>query len=412
MEFPVEMKYVLDTLWLLISAALVMWMAAGFAMLESGLTQSKNTVTILTKNLTLYALACLAYWAIGYNLMYGEGNAVLGLGAFMGGITNDDHSVMADFFFQVVFVATAASIVSGAVAERMKYWAFMIFTLVLTTVIYPIQGHWSWGGSALGGLLEGFTDFAGSTIVHSVGGWAALAGVILLGARRGKYTEDGKVKPIPGANLPLATLGTFILWLGWFGFNGGSQLAYGSKEDADAVSLILVNTNMAACAGALAALMLTQLIYKKIDLSMVLNGALSGLVGITAGPDYPGVGLAILIGGIAGVLVIIAVPLFDKLRLDDPVGALSVHLVNGIWGTLAVGIFNPEVSFGTQLLGVVVIGGFAFTTSFAVWYAIKLAMGIRVPEEEELEGLDQHEFGMEAYPEFRLSKLLPSSFRA
>ncbi|MCZ6473536.1 MAG: ammonium transporter, partial [SAR324 cluster bacterium] len=260
---------------------------------------------------------------------------------------------------------------------------------------------WSWGGSALGGLLEGFTDFAGSTIVHSVGGWAALAGVLLLGARRGKYPKKGVVRPIPGSNLPLATLGTFILWLGWFGFNGGSQLALGSKADVDAVATVIVNTNMAACAGALAALILTQLIYKKIDLSMVLNGALSGLVSITAGPDYPSVAVTLLIGAVAGMIVVFAVPMFDRLRIDDPVGALSVHLVNGIWGTLAVGIFNPEVSFLTQLLGVVVIGGFTFVSSLAVWFVIRKAMGLRVSEQEEIEGIDLHEFGMEAYPEFR-----------
>ncbi len=401
MEFNVEMKYVLDTLWLLISGVLVMWMAAGFAMLEAGLTQSKNVVTILTKNITLYAFACLMYWLIGYNLMYGDGNVVFGMGLFMGGISNSDHSVMADFFFQVVFVATAASIVSGAVAERMRFWPFIAFTLVLSAFIYPIQGRWVWGGTALGGLLEGFTDFAGSTIVHSVGGWAALAGVLLLGARRGKYPAGGGVRPIPGSNMPLATLGTFVLWLGWFGFNGGSQLALGSKVDVDAVATVIVNTNMAASAGAVVALVLTQLLYKKVDLSMVLNGALSGLVGITAGPDYPSVGVAVLIGAIAGGLVVFAVPLFDRIKIDDPVGALSVHLVNGIWGTLAVGIFNPEVSFWTQLLGVAVIGAFAFSTSLAVWFALKKLTGIRAAEHEELEGLDRSEFGMEAYPEFR-----------
>jgi Amt family ammonium transporter len=308
---------------------------------------------------------------------------------------------MADFFFQVVFVATAASIVSGAVAERMKFWPFMIFTIVLTAIIYPIQGHWSWGGSALGGIMEGFTDFAGSTIVHSVGGWAALAGVIVLGARRGKYGPDGRVHPIPGSNLPLATLGTFILWLGWFGFNGGSQLALGSLDDVNAVAKVIVNTNMAACAGGLVALVMTQLLYKKVDLSMVLNGTLSGLVGITAGPNYSGIGVAVLVGAVAGVLVVLAVPLFDKVKVDDPVGALSVHLVNGIWGTLAVGIFNPEVAFMGQLIGVVLVGAFVFVTSFIVWYVLKLVVGIRVAEHEEMEGIDRHEFGMEAYPEFR-----------
>ncbi len=396
-----ETKYILDTFWLLMSGILVMWMAAGFAMLEAGLTQSKNTVTILTKNITLYAIACLMYWVIGYQIMYGEGNAFMAFGFGFGSMADGDHSLMSDFFFQVVFVATAASIVSGAVAERMKFWPFIIFTVILTAIIYPIQGHWSWGGTALGGLMDGFTDFAGSTIVHSVGGWAALAGVLLLGARRGKYGKDGSVRPILGANLPLATLGTFILWLGWFGFNGGSQLALGSMDDVNAVAKVIVNTNMAACAGAVVAMLLTQLLHKKIDLSMVLNGALSGLVGITAGPDYPSVGVAVLIGAIAGGLVVFAVPLFDKLKLDDPVGALSVHLVNGIWGTLAVGIFNPDVSLGAQVMGIVVVGAFTFVSSLAVWYALKLVMGIRVTEQEEQEGIDRFEFGMEAYPEFR-----------
>lgn len=396
-----EVKFVFDTIWLILSGILVMWMAAGFAMLEAGLTQAKNTVTILCKNISLYAVACLLYWVIGYNIMYGEGNAFMAFGFVLDGFKDGDHSMMADFFFQVVFVATAASIVSGAVAERTRFWAFMLFTVVLTAVIYPIQGHWSWGGSALGGLLDGFTDFAGSTIVHSVGGWAALAGVILVGPRLGKYLKGGGIRPIPGANLPMATLGTFILWLGWFGFNGGSQLALGSMADAISVGKVIVNTNMAASAGAVTTLVLTQLLYKKIDLSMVLNGALGGLVGITAGPDYPGIGTAVLIGAIAGTLVIIAVPLFDKLKLDDPVGALSVHLVNGIWGTLAVGIFNPEVAIWAQVKGIVIIGAFTFSVSMLVWLAIKYTIGLRVSEQEEMEGIDLHEFGMEAYPAFQ-----------
>jgi Amt family ammonium transporter len=398
---PEDTKYVFDTLWLLLTGILVMWMAAGFAMLEAGLTQAKNTVTILCKNITLYAVACLLYWFVGYSIMYGEGGAFMSFGFLLNGFEDGDHSLMSDFFFQVVFVATAASIVSGAVAERMKFWSFIFFTVVLTALIYPIQGHWSWGGSALGGLLDGFTDFAGSTIVHSVGGWAALAGVILVGARRGKYPAGGGIRPIPGANLPLATLGTFILWLGWFGFNGGSQLALGSHDDATAVGIVIVNTNMAACAGAVAAMILTQLLYKKIDLSMVLNGALSGLVGITAGPHYSSVGVAVLIGAIAGVLVVFAVPLFDKAKIDDPVGALSVHLVNGIWGTLAVGIFNPEVALWAQIKGIVVVGAFTFVASFIVWFVIRLVYGLRVSEQEELDGIDRHEFGMEAYPAFQ-----------
>ena len=400
MEFQAEMKYVLDTIWLLISGAFVMWMAAGFAMLEAGLVRSKNTTAILTKNITLYSVACIAFYLVGYNLMYGEGNAVMGSGFALSGTSSDSHSLLSDFFFQVVFVATAASIVSGTLAERIRFWPFLAFTLVLTAFIYPIQGHWSWGGTALGGMMDGFSDFAGSTIVHSVGGWAALAGAILLGARKGKYGPDGKVNAIPGSNLPLATLGTFILWLGWFGFNGGSQLALGSKGDADAISAVFSNTNIAACAGAVVAMILTQLLYKKVDLTMVLNGALSGLVAITAGPDYPSMGLAMLIGGIGGALVVYAVPMFDKLKIDDPVGALSVHLVNGIWGTLAVGIFKPDASLGAQIMGILCVGAFVFGTSFVVWFALKLIMGLRVSEEEEFSGMDIPEFGLAAYPEF------------
>ncbi len=400
MESFADAKYVLDTIWLLISGCLVMWMAAGFAMLETGLVRTKNTTAILTKNISLYAVACVAYYVIGYDLMYGAGNDFLGSGFLTSSASDGDHSGLSDFFFQVVFVATAASIVSGTVAERIKFWPFMVFTLILTAFIYPIQGHWSWGGTNLFGLIEGFNDFAGSTIVHSVGGWAALAGAILLGARKGKYGADGRINPIPGANLPLATLGTFILWLGWFGFNGGSQLALGSRDDANAISAVIANTNIAACGGALIALILTQILYKKVDLTMVLNGALSGLVAITAGPDYPSMGLALIIGGIGGALVVFAVPLFDKLKIDDPVGALSVHLVNGIWGTLAVGIFNSDISLFAQIKFILVVGVFTFFVSFAVWYVLKLTMGIRVDEEEEAVGVDVKEFGLHAYPEF------------
>lgn len=400
MEFSAEMKYVLDTIWLLISGCLVMWMAAGFAMLEAGLVRTKNTTAILTKNIALYALACVCYYIIGYNLMYGDGNSVFGYGIALSGKSIDGHSLMSDFFFQVVFVATAASIVSGSVAERIKFWPFMFFTLILTSFIYPIQGHWSWGGSELGGILSGFSDFAGSTIVHSVGGWAALAGVLLLGARKGKYGADGTIHPIPGANLPMSTLGTFILWVGWFGFNGGSQLALGSKDDVDAISSVIANTNIAACGGALVAMILTQILYKKVDLTMVLNGALSGLVAITAGPDYPSMGLALLIGAIGGLLVVFAVPFFDRLKIDDPVGALSVHLVNGIWGTLAVGIFKPEASFFSQALGVLIVGLFTFSISFVIWAILKKIVGIRISEEEEYKGVDVEEFGLHSYPEF------------
>lgn len=400
MESFADVKYVLDTMWLLLSGCFVMWMAAGFAMLEAGLVRTKNTTAILTKNIALFALACLAYYGVGYALMYGEGNSFTGMQFNILGTEADGHSRLSDFFFQVVFVATAASIVSGTVAERVKFWPFMTFVLVLSAVIYPIQGHWTWGGSSLGGLIDGFSDFAGSTIVHSVGGWAALAGALLLGARKGKFSKDGKVLPIPGANLPMATLGTFILWLGWFGFNGGSQLALGSKEDADAISAVIANTNIAACGGALMAMIITQLLYKKVDLTMVLNGALAGLVAITAGPDYPSMGLALLIGAVGGALVVFAVPAFDKLKIDDPVGALSVHLVNGIWGTLAVGIFNPDVSLFVQAKGIFFIGAFVFAASFAVWGVLKVTVGIRVSEETEYEGADAHEFGTQAYPEF------------
>jgi Amt family ammonium transporter len=400
MEFSAEMKYVLDSFWLLISGCLVMWMAAGFAMLEAGLVRTKNTTAILTKNIALYALACVAYYYVGYNIMYGNGNSFIGSGVMMSGTSAEGHSLISDFFFQVVFVATAASIVSGTVAERIKFWPFMGFILVLTALIYPIQGHWSWGGTSLGGILDGFSDFAGSTIVHSVGGWAGLAGVLLLGARKGKFSSDGTINPIPGSNLPLATLGTFILWLGWFGFNGGSQLALGSKEDVDAISAVIANTNIAACAGALAAMILTQIFYKRVDLTMVLNGALSGLVAITAGPDYPSMNLAAIIGAIGGLLVVFAITMFDKFKIDDPVGALSVHLVNGIWGTLAVGIFNQDVDLFAQIKGIVVIGSFTFFSSLLVWAALKYSVGIRISEEEEYNGIDADEFGLQAYPEF------------
>ena len=308
--------------------------------------------------------------------------------------------MLSDFFFQVVFVATAASIVSGTVAERVRFWPFMIFTLVLTAIIYPIQGHWTWGGTSLGGLIDGFSDFAGSTIVHSVGGWAGLAGALLLGARKGKYDSQGNIHPMPASSLPLSTLGTFVLWLGWFGFNGGSQLALGSKGDADAISAVIANTNIAACAGAVVAMILTQILFKKVDLTMVLNGALAGLVSITAGPDYPSMGLAMLIGGIGGALVVFAVPFFDKLKIDDPVGALSVHLVAGIWGTLAVGLFKEDGSLGAQIMGIVVIGLFTFIFSAVVWFILKVTMGIRVSEEQENVGSDEEEFGMHSYPEF------------
>jgi len=400
MESFADVQYILTSFLMLFAGALVMWMAAGFAMLEVGLTRTKNSVVILLKNILLYAIASMMFYFIGYNLMYGGGGAFMGDFAFaLDGIKYDDHSLMADFFFQVVFVATAASVISGAVAERMKIWPFLIFVAVLTGFIYPIQGHWSWGGSELGGFMAGFSDFAGSTIVHSVGGWAALAGVIVLGARTGKYTKDGHIRPIPGSSLPLATLGTFILWLGWFGFNGGSVLAMGTKENVDSIAGVFAATNMAAAVGAVTAALMTQFMYKKVDLTMVLNGALAGLVAVTAGPDL-GMLAATVDGFVAGILVVLSISFFDKLKLDDPVGALSVHLVNGIWGTLAVAIWNPEVTFFMQIRGIIVIGLFTFVTSFALWYILKLTTGIRVSEEVERDGVDLDETGLEAYPEF------------
>jgi len=356
-------------------------MAAGFSMLEAGMCRTKNTVAILTKNICLYSIACISFYAIGYFLMYGT-------------IVDGDHSGAADFFFQVVFVATAASIISGTIAERMKFWPFMAFVTVLTAIIYPIQGAWTWGGGWLSEM--GFSDFAGSTIVHSVGGWAALAGVLLLGARHGKYNKDGKSNLILPSNLPLATLGTFILWFGWFGFNGGSQLAMGSKEDINAIANVILNTNMAACAGAVMAAILTQLLYKKVDLTLVLNGALAGLVSITAGPDYPTMGVAVIIGAIGASFAVIAIPMLDRIKIDDPVGALSVHLVAGIWGTLAVGIFG-EGSVLTQLVGVTAIGAFTFVSSLVVWKTLQIAMGLRISLDNETQGMDLSEFGLSAY---------------
>ena len=402
METFSDVGYILDGFLMVIAGILVMWMAAGFAMLESGLTRTKNNVVILTKNISLFAIASIMFFLIGYNLMYGSGNAFIGSGFALSGFSSDDlgHSVMADFFFQVVFVATAASVISGTIAERMKLWPFLIFVVILSGFIYPIQGHWTWGGSELGGIISGFSDFAGSTIVHSVGGWAALAGVLLLGARRGKYAKDGSVRPIPGSSMPLATLGTFILWMGWFGFNGGSQLALSSAGDIDAVGMVVASTNMAAAVGAITAAVATQLIYKKVDLTFVLNGALAGLVSVTAAPDS-GMWYATIVGFVGALLVVFAVPLFDKFTIDDPVGALSVHLVAGIWGTLAVGIFTGAATFVDQLKGVVVIGIFVFVASFIVWFILDKTLGLRISEEEEVDGEDIHETGLEAYPEFK-----------
>ena len=402
--------YILTTLLFLMAGFLVFFMAAGFAMLEAGLVRAKNVSMQLTKNIALFSFAAIMYWLIGFNLMYpGDAWIIAGyVGPFFAqtvldpvGISAADAaldyaSIGSDFFFQLVFVAATASIVSGALAERIKLWPFLIFVIILTGVLYPISGSWQWGG---GWLSEaGFSDFAGSTVVHSVGGWAAIAGAIILGPRLGKY-KDGKVNPMPGSNLALATLGTFILWLGWFGFNGGSQLAMGTVGDVTDVSRIFANTNMAAAAGAVAALILTQVVYGKVDLTMVLNGALAGLVSITAEPLAPTLFGALWIGAIGGVIVVFTVPLLDKLKIDDVVGAIPVHLFAGIWGTIAV-IFYGEASLGTQILGIAAYGVFTFVASLVVWFILKTVMGIRVSEEDEIKGLDTTELGMEAYPEF------------
>ena len=449
---PAETGYILNTLSFFIHGALVMWMAAGFAMLESGLVRTKNTAAICLKNIALYSIAGIMYYLIGYDLMYtgvdggyigsfslfynpaevemalleaasavGDANDAIGalaedaaadaIAAANSALAESEaaysaavvaanevgYSQMSDWFFQMVFVATAASIVSGTLAERIKFWPFMIFVVVLTGILYPIQGSWTWGA---GWLSEaGFSDFAGSTIVHSVGGWAALVGAIILGARKGKYNADGSINPMPGANLPLATLGTFILWLGWFGFNGGSQLALGSAADAAWIAIVYTNTNLAAAAGVVAAMILCQILYGKIDLTMALNGAIAGLVSITAGPDLTNHFMSIIVGVIGGVLVVVAVPLLDKLKIDDVVGAVSAHLVAGIWGTLAVGIFGSG-DLVTQVIGIAAIGAFMIVTSGVVWFILKATVGLRVSEEEEEMGLDRYELGLEAYPEF------------
>jgi len=405
--------FILNSLLFLVGGFLVFWMAAGFAMLEAGLVRSKNVTMQLTKNVALFSLATVFYYLIGYNLMYPLGtwsmegilSGVWGVAILeavgIGRDAADDYgyaSTGSDFFFQLMFCAATASIVSGALAERIKLWPFLIFTILLTAVIYPIQASWKWGGGFLDGM--GFQDFAGSTVVHSVGGWAALTGAIILGPRLGKYAQDGKVNPIPGSNLALATLGTFILWLGWFGFNGGSQLAMGSIGDVADVSRIFSNTNAAAAGGAITALILTQVLYKKPDLTMVLNGALAGLVSITAEPLAPTLGQATVIGAIGGLIVVVSVPILDKFKIDDVVGAIPVHLIAGIWGTLIVPLTNSDASFGTQLYSIIVVGIFVVITSAIVWYVLKSIFGIRVDEEAEMNGLDTSELGMEAYPEF------------
>jgi Amt family ammonium transporter len=411
-----ELAYALDTFYFLVMGALVMWMAAGFTMLEAGLVRAKNTAEILTKNVGLYSIACIMYMLCGYSIMYpgdfggGIFQSLSTLGSGLLGSSDNAaadviasggdtyYSNLSDFFFQVVFVATAMSIVSGAVAERMKLWSFFAFAVVLTGFIYPVQGFWKWGGGFLD--AAGFLDFAGSGVVHLCGAAAALAGVILLGARKGKYGPGGQVNAIPGANLPLAALGTLILWLGWFGFNGGSELKVSDVGEANAVALVFVNTNMAAAGGLVFALLLSRFWFGKADLTMALNGALAGLVAITAEPLTPTPIAATMIGAVGGLLVVGSIVMLDKLKIDDPVGAISVHGVVGIWGLMAVCFTNPDATFVAQLIGLVSIFAWVFITSFIVWFVIKKTVGIRVSEEEEYEGVDIGECGLEAYPEF------------
>lgn len=413
-----HLQYAMDTFYFLVCGALVMWMAAGFAMLEAGLVRSKNTTEILTKNVALFAISCIMYLVCGYSIMYGGEWFLTGIqdvdvdstladfaardGGFEGGSI---YSGASDFFFQVVFVATAMSIVSGAVAERMKLWAFLAFAVVMTGFIYPMEGNWTWGGGSVFGMFSlgdmGFSDFAGSGIVHMAGAAAALAGVIILGARKGKYGPNGEVRAIPGANLPLATLGTLILWLGWFGFNGGSVLKLGDIASANSVAMVFLNTNAAAAGGAIGALILARILFGKADLTMLLNGALAGLVAITAEPSTPSALGATLIGLVGGLIVVVSILTLDKLKLDDPVGAISVHGVVGLWGLLAVPLTNDGATFGGQIAGAVTIFVWVFVASLVTWLIIKAIMGVRVSEEEEYEGVDLSECGMEAYPEFK-----------
>ena len=422
MDQTFELQYALDTFYFLVCGALVMWMAAGFAMLEAGMVRSKNTAEILTKNMALFAVSCIMYMICGYALMYGGGIFLAGIeldgatsaevltesilaesneAGFDGGSVYADAS---DFFFQVVFVATAMSIVSGAVAERMKLWAFLAFAVVMTGVIYPLEGSWTWNGSDVFGLYNlgdlGFSDFAGSGIVHMAGAAAALSGVILLGSRKGKYGSDGQINALPGANLPLATLGTFILWMGWFGFNGGSVLKLGDAASANSVAMVFLNTNTAAAGGAVAALITARLMFGKADLTMLLNGALAGLVAITAEPSTPTALQATIFGALGGVLVVFSIVFLDKIKIDDPVGAISVHGTCGLLGLLLVPLTNSGVTYVGQVVGAATIFGWVFIASGIVWLALKLVFGIRVSEEEELQGVDVIECGVEAYPEF------------
>ena len=411
MEDLIQTNYALDTFYFLVMGVLVMFMAPGFAMLEAGMVRAKNTSEILTKNVALFAIACIMYMICGYYIMYpgaGEGAwlPILGLGigeehtaeAVLASGGDTYYSTRSDYFFQVVFVATAMSIVSGAVAERMKLWAFLAFAVVMTGFIYPVQGFWKWGGGALDAL--GFVDFAGSGVVHMCGATAALAGVLLLGPRSGKYGADGKVNALPGANMPLATLGMFILWFGWFGFNGGSELKVSNVDEANAVAQVFVNTNIAACGGLVAALVLARALFGKADLTMALNGALAGLVSITASPLSGSIELSLFVGAVGGILVVFSITLLDKLKIDDPVGAISVHGSAGIWGLLAACLTDPEATLGAQVIGIVAIFAWTFITSLIVWYALKMAMGIRISEDEEYTGADLAETGIEAYPEF------------
>ncbi len=412
-----HLQYAIDTFYFLVCGALVMWMAAGFSMLEAGMVRAKNTTEILTKNMALYAISCIMYLVCGYAIMYGGEWFLAGMGdidtdgvladfaaredGFTGGSI---YSGASDFFFQVVFVATAMSIVSGAVAERMKLWAFLLFAVVMTAVIYPVEGGWTWGGNAVFGMYSlgdlGFSDFAGSGIVHMAGATAALAGVILLGPRQGKYGKDGSIRAMPGANMPLATVGTFILWMGWFGFNGGSVLKLGDIGNAHAVAMVFLNTNTAAAGGAVAALVVARLLYGKADLTMLLNGALAGLVTITAEPSTPTALVATLWGGLGGVLVVFSIRLLDKLRIDDPVGAISVHGTCGLLGLLLVPLTNDGATFLGQVIGAATIFVWVFAASVVVWLVLKHSIGIRVGEEDEYEGMDMADCGIEAYPEF------------
>ncbi|MEN8207561.1 MAG: ammonium transporter [Pseudomonadota bacterium] len=416
MEALTELSYALDTFYFLVAGALVMWMAAGFSMLEAGMVRAKNTAEILTKNISLFAVACIMYMLMGYSIMYPAEMVNTwwpGFGDILGRSDNSVEDVLAsggetyysglsDFFFQVVFVATAMSIVSGAVAERMKLWAFLMFAVVMTGFIYPMQGFWNWGGGLLTGdeYGIGYFDFAGSGTVHLCGAVAAFAGVLLLGARKGKYRSDGSINPIPGCNMPLATLGTFILWLGWFGFNGGSELKLSNIEEANAVALVFVNTNMAAAGGVIAAMLVARLLFGKTDLTMALNGALAGLVAITADPLSPAPLGATGIGALGGMLVVFSILALDKMKIDDPVGAISVHGTVGMWGVLAVVLSNDEATLSGQLIGIGAIFAWTFVVSLVVWFAIKMIIGIRVSEEEEYAGVDLSECGLEAYPEF------------